>query len=92
MDNNQTVFQSLGRIEGQLGGISTQIKGLAEQLVAHIQDDAKLAARIMAMEIDQARFSGAEASKTRRNAGIAGLAGAVLGAAGGILSRWSLGH
>jgi hypothetical protein len=92
MDDTNQIFQALGRIEGQLGGIDGRLESLSSTLITHIADDARLASRVMAVELDQARFSGAEATRSRRNAGLAGIIGSMAGAAAALLSRWSLGQ
>jgi hypothetical protein len=93
VDAGAQIFQALGRLQGDVDAVLRGQEELAVRLDRHFEDDKRLADRVGAIEIEQARFAGAEASRTRRNAGIASVIGTITGVAGAIFGHWvSGGH
>jgi hypothetical protein len=91
IDSGAQIFQALGRLQGDVDAVLRGQEELAVRLDRHFEDDKRLADRIATIEIEQARFAGAEASRTRRNAGVASVIGTITGLSGAIFGHWFFG-
>jgi len=84
--------QALGRLQGDVSAILRGLDELGDRLDRHFEDDKKLAERIVELEVEQARFAGAEATLARRSAGLAAFLGVLCGTASGFFARFTWTH
>ena len=78
--NEQAIYEALLDIKQQVGETHATIRGVAEKLEKHVDDDNAVEERVRAVELNQAKYKGAIRTW--------GIVGTVFATVAGLLVSW----